>query len=170
MTGLAGRGEEADEERRIGALLVASDQLVCRDGGSAARAPLGGPVPAVEPPALVHELEEAPDVFDVRIREGVVVVAPIHPLAEPLRPPDELLRRPGDLFPALTCELGEPVRLDLALRVEAEFPLDAHLNPEALTIEAVLVALVEATERLVALENVLQRAAPGRVRRASCWR
>ena len=41
--------------------------------------------------------------------------------------------------------------------------LDADLDPEPLAVEAVLVALVEALERLVALEDVLQRAAPGRV-------
>ena len=55
------------------------------------------------------------------------------------------------------------VRSALYKKIEPEFPLDTHFNPEALTIKAVLVALVEATERLVALENVLQRAAPGRV-------
>ena len=65
-------------------------------------------MPAVEPPALVHELEEAPDVFDVRVREGVVVVAPIHPLAEPLRPADELLRRPGDLSRHLRANSASP--------------------------------------------------------------
>src|SRR5262249_62113495 len=38
-----------------------------------------------------------------------------------------------------------------------------RLDPEALAVEAVLVALVEAPERLVALEDVLQRPAPGRM-------
>ena len=118
---------------------------------------------AVEPAAFVRELQESPDVGDVGVGEGVVVVAPVHPLAETLRPADEFLRRPGDLLPAFTRELGEPVLLDLVLGVEAEFPLDAHFNPKALAIEAVLVALVEPAERLVALEDVLQRAAPGRM-------
>src|SRR4029453_17253821 len=79
------------------------------------------------------------------------------------RPSDELLGRPGDLLPALARELGEPVLLHISLRVEAELPLDADLDPEALTIEAVLVTLIEAAKRLVALEDVLQRATPGRV-------
>ena len=52
-------------------------------------------------------------------------------------------------------ELGEPVLLDLALRVEAERLLDLDLDPEALAVEAVLVALVVAAQRLVALEDVL---------------
>src|SRR5262249_19301413 len=56
-----------------------------------------------------------------------------------------------------------PELLDLALRVEPERALDAHLDPEALTVEAVLVALVEPAQRLVALEDVLQRAPPRRV-------
>ena len=58
-------------------------------------------------------------------------------------------------------ELGEPVLLDLALRVEPERPLHLDLDPEALAVEAVLVALVEAPQRLVALEDVLQRPPPG---------
>ena len=41
--------------------------------------------------------------------------------------------------------------------------LDADLDPEPLAVEAVLVALVEAAQRLVALEDVLQRAPPGGV-------
>src|SRR5262249_40306378 len=57
----------------------------------------------------------------------------------------------------------EPVLLDLALRVEPELALDADLDPEALAVEPVLVALVEAAQRLVALEDVLQRPPPRRV-------
>ena len=106
--------------------------------------------------------EEAPDVLDVRVAEGEVVVAPVHPLSEADRP-RELLGRPHDHVAALAGELGEAVLLDLPLRVEAELALDAHLDPEALAVEAVLVALVVAAERLVALEDVLQGAPPGGV-------
>src|SRR3972149_141460 len=72
-------------------------------------------------------------------------------------------RRPARLPPAAPGDLGEPVLLDLLLRVEAELPLDAHLDPEALAVEPVLVPLVEASQRLVALEHVLERAPPRRV-------
>ena len=41
-----------------------------------------------------------------------------------------------------------------------ELALDAYLDPEALAVVAVLVALIEALQRLVALEDVLERAAP----------
>ncbi len=64
-----------------------------------------------------------------------------------------------DAVAAAARELGEPVLLDLALRPEPELLLDLDLHPEALGVEAVLVALVEAAHRLVALEDVLQRPA-----------
>src|SRR5581483_9783789 len=46
-----------------------------------------------------------------------------------------------------------------------ELPLHADLDPEALAVEPVLEALVEAAQRLVALEDVLQRPSPGGVDR-----
>ena len=75
----------------------------------------------------------------------------------------QLLRRLDDDLAALAGEVLEPVRLDLGLRVQAQLALDADLDPEPLAVEPVLVALVEAAERLVALEDVLQRAPPGGV-------
>jgi hypothetical protein len=154
---------EAHEERGVDAVLVVADELVCRDRRAAARAPLRGAVPQVEMTLVVHAAQEAPDVLDVRVREGEVVVAPVHPLAEPLRSPGQLGGRPDDLLPALARELGEAVLLDLPLRVEPELALDADLDPEPLAVEPVLVALVEAAQGLVALEDVLERAAPGGV-------
>src|SRR3569623_1176692 len=110
----------------------------------------------VQPAATVDLLEERPDVLDVGVAEGVVVVVPVHPLAEP----DELLRLQlaveGDPVAAAARELRETVVLDLALRAEPELLLDLDLDPEALGVEAVLVALVEAPHRLVALEHVLE--------------
>jgi thioredoxin 1 len=70
-----------------------------------------------------------------------------------------------DALAAAPGELGEPVLLDLALRVEPERLLDLDLDPEALAVEPVLVALLEAAKRLVALEQVLQRPPPGVVDR-----
>ena len=115
---------------------------------------------AVEPAALVDDPEEPPDVLDVRVGEREVVAAPVHPLAEPDGALGELGSRPLDHGAAFARERLEPVLLDLALRVEAQFLLDADLDPEALAVEAVLVALVVAAQRLVALEHVLERAAP----------
>ena len=107
--------------------------------------------------------QEAPDVLDVGVGKRQVVVAPVHPLAEALRLPRHHADEAGDPLLTTLGELGEAVVLDVALRVEPELLLDLDLDPEALAIEAVLVALVEAARGFVALEDVLQRAAPGMV-------
>jgi hypothetical protein len=115
----------------------------------------------VEPAPLVDGLQEPPDVFDVRVREGVVVVVPVHPHAEPARLLGDhvaVLRHP---LLAAFGKLGQAVRLDVALRVQAERLLDLHFNPKPLAVEPVLIALVEAAHRLVALKDVLERPAPG---------
>src|SRR5262249_38364973 len=135
---------EPDVERRIGAVDVRADQLVLRDRRAAPRTPLGRSVPEEEPVPLVHGLQHPPDVLDVRVAEGEVVLAPIHPLTKALRSRPELLGVADDCFLALVRELLEPVLLDLALRVETELALDADLDPEPLAVEAVLVALAEA--------------------------
>ena len=156
---------QAHVERRVGAILVDARlrELVLRERCPAARAPLGRAMAHVEPALVVHLLEHPPDVLDVRVAERVVVVPPVHPHAEPLRATGELPRVPDDGVAALRGELVEPVRLDLLLRVEAELVLDADLDPQALAVEPVLIALIEPAEALVALEDVLQGAAPGRM-------
>ena len=134
-----------------------------RDGRATAWAPLRRAMALVEAALLVHELEEAPDVLDVRVREREVVVSPVHPLPEPLAAAGQLRRRPDHLLPATARELGQAVLLDLRLRVEPELALDAHLDPEPLAVEAVLVPLLESPHGLVALKDVLERPAPRRV-------
>ena len=152
---------EADEERRVLHLdvVLLARLLVLRERGAAARAPLGRAVPLVQPAAAVDLLQEAPDVLDVRVAERVVVVVPVHPHPEPLRLLGLHLGEAGHALLAPLGELGEPVLLDLALRIEPELLLDLDLDPEALAVEAVLVTLVVAAERLVALERVLQATA-----------
>ena len=156
---------EPHEQRRVGPVLVdaALRQLVLGERRATARTPLGRAVAQVEPAALVHDLEEPPDVLDVRVGEREVVVPPVHPLAEPDGAFGERLRRPHDHLAAAASELGKPELLDLPLRVEPELPLDTHLDPEPLTVESVLVALVKPAHRLVALKDVLQGSSPGRV-------
>src|SRR5262249_49273508 len=111
------------------------------------------------------DLEEPPDVLDVRVAEREVVVAPVHPLAEAPAAVRQLLRGLDDDVAAARRELLKPVLLDLPLRVEPERALDADLDPQALAVEPVLEALVEAAHRLVALEDVLERPPPRRVHR-----
>jgi hypothetical protein len=109
----------------------------------------------IEPTLLVDDLEEPPDVLDVRVREREVVVAPVHPLPEPFRSACQLLRRLDDDLAAALGELLQAVFLDLPLRVQTQRFLDADLDPEPLAVEAVLIALIEPLQRLVALEDVL---------------
>src|SRR5207247_7581501 len=66
-----------------------------------------------------------------------------------------------DAFAAAGGERRQAVVLDLPLRVQAQRLLHLDLDPEPLAVEAVLVAKLVSPERLVALEDVLQRAAPG---------
>ena len=156
---------EPDEQRGIGAILVDARlrELVLGERRAAARAPLGRAVAHVEPAALVDALQEPPDVLDVRVAEGEVVLAPVHPLPEPHRALGQRARGLDDDLAAAACELGEAELLDLALRVQPELALDADLDPEALAVEPVLVAQLVAAERLVALEDVLERPPPGGV-------
>ena len=156
---------EADVERGIGAILVDAGlrELVLGERGAAARAPLRRAMAHVEPVVLVHALQHPPDVLDVRVAEGEVVATPVHPLPEPDRAARDVRGRLDDHLATAARELREPELLDLALRVEAERALDADLDPEALAVEPVLVALVVAAHGLVALEDVLERPAPGRV-------
>ena len=88
-------------------------------------------------------------------------VVPVHPVAEP----DALLRLAGGErehpLLAQAHELGDPERLDVPLALEVEVPLDVDLDPQALAVEAVLVALVLAEHGVEALVEVLVGPAPG---------
>src|SRR5205823_2566912 len=150
-----------EQRRMVEVLVLAREQLVLRDRRAAARAPGRGAVAFVQPAAREDGLEEGPDVSDVRVRERVVVVAPVHPHPEPARLACDDLGVLRDPLLAALGELGQAVLLDLALRVEPERLLDLDFDPEPLAVESVLVALVEAAEGLVALEDVLQRSSPG---------
>ncbi len=115
----------------------------------------------VEPAALVAELEEAPDVADVGVGHREVRPLPVHPHAEPARLLGLDRRVLGDAIATRAREAIEPVGLDLVLGVEPERLLDLDLDPQALAVEAVLVALILAERRVIALEEVLQRPPPG---------
>src|SRR5262249_29887575 len=146
----------------------------------AARAPRHRVVAAVDQAALVALLEEAPDGVVVLLRHReiaapqvgtllpVLLVVPVHPVAEADRLLGLDLR---ELIDALLAQLHEAVDageavagdevFDVALRAEAQLLLDLDLDPEALAVEAVLVAQLVAGHGLVALVGVLVGAAPG---------
>ena len=91
----------------------------------------------------------------------LVRIVPVHPEAEPHR----LLGLAGRVgeHPLLAQghEVGDAEGLDVALALEAEVALDVDLDPQALAVEPVLVALVLAEHGVEALEQVLVGAAPG---------
>ncbi len=180
FAGPAAQGE-LDEDRLVVDLLVAFLDLHLAQADAAARAPRHGVVAAVDEAAAVALLEEGPDRVvvllghrEVRIplsgRFGPVLVGavPVHPVAEA----DRLLRLDaGEPVHALLAELHEAVDagedvaghqvLDVALGGELQLLLDLDLDPQALAVEAVLVALALALHGVVALEGVLVSAAPG---------
>src|SRR6266498_2953055 len=135
--------------------------LVLRERRPATRAPLRRAMSLVQPAAPLHLFQEAPDELDVRVAERVVRVVPVHPHAEALGLFGNHAREVRHALLAARRELGEPVLLDVTLRVEAERLLDLDLDVEPLAVEAVLVTLVEAAESLVALEDILDRPPPG---------
>src|SRR3954449_2695020 len=114
----------------------------------------------VEPSPVVADLEEAPDVADVRVGHREVGPLPVHPHAEPLRLLSLDARVLGHPVAARAREAVEPVGLDLVLGVEPERLLDLDLDPEPLAVEAVLVAQILSQSRVVALEQILQRPPP----------
>ncbi len=88
-------------------------------------------------------------------------IVPVHPVAQA----DRLLglQRGKAQHPLLTQvdEAGQAVLLDVALGGEAQVALDVDLDPQALAVEAVLVALVVALHGVEALVDVLVGAPPG---------
>ena len=154
---------QGDEGRGVDDVAVLVGQLGLGEPGPAARTPGHHVVALVDPAVLVAAFEEQPDGVVVLIGHRVVGVVPVHPVAQA----DRLLRLHGgvgqDALLAALHEPGDAIRLDVALVVKAQLLLDLDLDVQALAVEAVLVALLEALHRLEALEDVLIRAAPGMV-------
>src|SRR5256886_14631932 len=154
---------EPDVHRQVRHLAVAVDHLVLRERGAAPRAPGHRAVALVEPALLLPQLQHVPDVRDVQIAVRVVGVRPVHPLTHADGPLRDRGRRPIDAGAAGFGEHRDAVGIDVALAVEVQLALDLHLDPEALAIEAVLVALVESLHRLVTLVDILVGTRPGAV-------
>ena len=152
---------EADIEAGVGDVLVAlGDDLVVGDASAAPGAPGHDIAALVDVSLLVADLEEVPDGVVVLVRHRMVRVVPVHPVAEPDRLLGLDVREPPDALLAEIDELIDAELLDVGLGGHAEVFLDVDLDPQALPVEAVLVALLEALHGLVALEEVLVGAAP----------
>ena len=147
----------------MGHLPVAVDHLVLGQRRATSRAPRHRTVAFVEPASFLADLQDVPDVRDVQVAVGEVRVRPVHPLAHADRALGDGGGRTVHTRSARVGELADPVRLDVALAVEIQLTLDLHLDPETLAIEAVLVTLIEAAHRLVALVDVLIGTGPGAV-------
>ena len=142
---LAPLEREPDVQRRMLELpVLPREDLVLRDGRTAAGAPHSRAMALVQPAAPVHLGKEPPDVLDVRVGERVVVAVPVHPHAEALGLLGDHLRELRDALATAIGELREAVFLDLALRVQPQRLLDLDLDPQTLAVESVLVPLVEA--------------------------
>ena len=153
---------QTHEDGEMRPLLVAfGHDFVLGESRPAARAPRHHVVTLVDPAALVAGLEEPPDRVIIFVAIGVVGVVPIHPVAEPDRLGGLTGRELLDASLAAIDELGYAVGLDVSLALEADLLFDLDFDPETLAVEAILVALLFADHRLVALKQVLVGAAPG---------
>src|SRR5207302_7646177 len=114
------------------------------DARTAARTPRHHVVTAVQPPALVARLDHAPDRVVVLVRHREVRVAPVHPLAKSnALLADDSRELQNAVFAALV-ELRNTVLFDVTFTGKSEFFLNFNFDPQALTIEAVLPALIKA--------------------------
>src|SRR5437588_8307937 len=97
---------------------------------------------------LMARLEKVPDGVVVLVCQGVVRMVPVHEVAEALRLFDLKIGKREHALSTLAHKVLYAVALDVALRVEPERSLHRDLDPEPLTIEPVLVALLFAQHRV----------------------
>ena len=150
----------ADVEREVLGLDVGTEHLVLRQARAATRAPGQRHVALVQVLALEALLQEEPDRFDVLVRVREVRVVPIHPLPEARGLLGDDLCVLIHALAARAREVVEPEGLDVGLALEAERPLDLHLDPQTLAVETVLVPAALTLHRVEADDSVLQRATP----------
>src|SRR5712692_5728401 len=144
-----------------GLLVALRFHLHVGDAGGTAWTPGHDIVPLIDQAPLVTPLEKRPDCIVVLVRKRVVVIAPIHPVTQA----DGLLglafRKGVDLLFTTLDELIYAIGFDIELSFKAKFLFNFDFNPQALAIEAVLVALLVPLHGLKALVQVLVGASPG---------
>src|SRR3712207_6551886 len=86
---------------------------------------------------------------------------PVHPVTETNRLLRDSVGKGKDPLLASLYEFGDAKFLDISFAFQPELFLDFDLDPEPLAIESVLIALSLAEHGVVALEEILVRAAPG---------
>ncbi|GAA3106643.1 hypothetical protein GCM10020254_60690 [Streptomyces goshikiensis] len=109
--------------------------------------------------ALVEDLlERPPHGLDVLGVHGAVGVVQVDPVAHPGREIGERVGVAGHGLAALGVELGDAVRLDVLLAVEAQFLLDGELDGQAVAVPAGLAGHVVAAHGAEPGEDVLEDA------------
>ena len=153
------RGErEAYVDRRVDDRLVALGQLVVGQAGAAAGA-VGRDAMVLDEQSLVPDLLEGPPHgLDVGRVHRPVGLREVDPVAHPLGHLGEGVDVAYDALAAAGVELGDAVRLDLALDPEAELLLHGQLDGQAVAVPAGLARDVVALHRPVAREQVLEDA------------
>ena len=136
------------------------DDFVLREAGPAAGAPRHDVAALVDPTIVGTGLQEMPDRIVVLVGLRVVRVVPVHEKAEPLRLLGYLCGEVIDPGLAVFDELADSVLLDVTLRFETFFFFDFDLDPQPLTVEAVLEPLAVALHVAEPQEQVLVGPAP----------
>ena len=147
---------EPDVEAGVRDVLIAlGDDFVMRDAGSASGAPRHYVASFVDIAIPMADLEEVPDGVVVLVRHGVVGVVPVHPVSEANRLASLDVGEPPHALLAQLHEFVDAEVLNVRLGLHTQISLDVDLDPQALPVKSILVALLEALHRLVALEDVL---------------
>src|SRR5690606_6897283 len=150
---------EEEVERRVQHLLVAERDFVGAERGTAARAVRHALVAAVEQPPRVQLLDQPPDGLDVLRRVGDVRPRVVEPVPDPLREPLPVLLVRPDALPADLVEAVDAELLDLALPADPQLPLGLDLDRKTVRVPPRDPGDVAAAHRLVAADQILDRAA-----------
>ena len=149
---------EGDVDARVLDVLVALGDLVRGQRGPAAGAVGHDLVALVQQLAVPHRPQRPPDRLDVVGLQRPVRVLEVDPVPDPLGQPVPVLEVLEDRLAALGVELGDAVALDVVLGLEAELLLDRDLDGQAVAVPAALALDVAPAHRLIAREDVLERA------------
>src|SRR3989344_946602 len=130
------------------------------EGSATATTPRHRAITNIEPTFLIASFEEVPDVLNVSVAKSVVRVVKVIPLTQTL---GLLINYFGIFFYAFTAGTGKFVQAEcpnLFFGIEAQIFFYLYFYPEPLAVKAILPTLIKTLHGLVALEDVLERAAP----------
>jgi hypothetical protein len=141
-------------------LIALGHDFMFGNAGSATGAPWHDVVALVEPAAIMDGLQEVPDGVVILIGHRQIRVVPIHPVSESDGLLSNAVGESQDSLLTSFYEFGDSESFDVSLALEPQFFFDFDLDPQPLTIKAILIALPLPEHRLVTLKEILVRAAP----------